>query len=340
MVSLEKPIWTLNGSESGFLIDWLAFTTREHEPDEVIDILGLKGMDWERANGLYRYEEGLYWQNIKILFGSKAEEMKGTVNVQMSGKGCRAYETFGACDWLGLFRLHQKGAIKATRIDPAFDDRDLVLNLFKLAEDTELLEEHEGKMRFARIVSEFKSAKVEHFLPDRRGMIILWGSRSSNTFFRIYDKAKQLKQHHMNWIRFEMQLRDLHAQNFINTAITDYNGNWQKHFMELLHKKVRVVHRPEGNHDTNIRRLPMAPYWLKFVGNMAKAKPYPKLPMEYGQENLQRYTIHQAGQAVEAYVEIVGLENYLKEIKNHRDHEPLDKKYQAVVDTANILSRK
>lgn len=86
--------------KNAILIDWLSFTTTEYSPNELIELLGMDKLLWENRSGFYGYRERLWCGSISIHFGG-SEKMG--VLVEMSGQGCRTFESVGDCDYNVLF---------------------------------------------------------------------------------------------------------------------------------------------------------------------------------------------------------------------------------------------
>ena len=100
--------------ENVFLIDWLTFVSYVDTVDDVKRLLGLDdpSIPWQTEvkfrNG---YPKQCYWNYITISYGAddetfyddpkKARSDMG-ICVNLSGQGCRAYETYGSNDWFSL----------------------------------------------------------------------------------------------------------------------------------------------------------------------------------------------------------------------------------------------
>lgn len=120
--------------ENIILYDWLTFTSHSDTPEKIIEFMGLDGIEFTNIHGFYGYNHRYYYSGISIHFGGR-EEMG--VCLEMSGEGCRVFETFGNGDWESLFkRLISSKDYNITRLDVAFDDHTGVLNITKLAKLT------------------------------------------------------------------------------------------------------------------------------------------------------------------------------------------------------------
>ena len=225
LAEIEQPV---------FLIDWLTFTDFLHTtPQEVMSFLGLPEdkipwvYDQKFRNG---YPEHYFWNNITISFGADNERWydnpaKARTNmgicVNMSGQGCRAFETEGG-DWLHLFKrfqgdipwaaVHESPVdfcrvfkkdrrFNVTRLDLAWDDHSDYLDIYRIKMDVE----------DRNYVS--KATYVDYTWSDDQkldiqGLSIGIGSKKSKVYVRIYDKAAERGYKDRHWVRCELQLRD------------------------------------------------------------------------------------------------------------------------------------
>ena len=115
------------------LIDYLTFTSKIHDRDCLINYLGLdnKNVMFESRPGLYMYNDRLIFNEINIMYNGRNDDMG--VCCQMSGQGCRAFESFGTGDFNSIFadvKYHfSENEMNITRIDLAYDDFDGVLDI-------------------------------------------------------------------------------------------------------------------------------------------------------------------------------------------------------------------
>lgn len=326
-------------NKSGFLIDYFTFSTKNYTLQGVLDLIGLnKPNIWEECRGKYLYEDGLYFESIKILFNGKTKDMEGSITCEMTGQGCRAFEEWGNGDFSSLFQEVNFGNINCTRIDPTFDEREEKLNLQTLIQDT-LTEDIEGN--FKNLVTDFKSASVNINRPKSKGDTLYLGSKQSECYYRIYDKAKERGFQDLHWIRLENQLRKDYAQNFVTATEREYNGDWTRLYLELLKKKVRYVEESQDRNDSNNRRWDTKDYWAEFLKDVEKAKPFIKPGMKYNKERLMKYVDLQAGNSVLTAMEILGgpqnLEAHLKE-ERQKQGKDMPEKYKYILKQEKLIS--
>ena len=130
-------------SENNKIIyDWLTFTTQLHTVEQCIYLLGLGQCEFLNLNhGMNGYKDAISFEGITIM--SNGKEGMG-VCVNMSGQGCRSFETYGTGDYDSLFSLilenhsfkFEDRFMNLTRLDIAYDDFDGLLDLDLLISET------------------------------------------------------------------------------------------------------------------------------------------------------------------------------------------------------------
>lgn len=190
--------------ENKIIYDWVSITSKIHSPDDFIRLLGLmdEGISWEKVKGAHGYRDRLYWGSISIHYNG-TEDMG--IWLEMSGQGCRSFESYGTGDFESLFAevLDNPEQMKVTRLDVAYDDLSGVLDIEEICRDTEAQE----------YVSSFRGWNVQR---GSEGSSVTLGSRSSEILIRIYDKAAERGfDDGRHWIRVEMQLRRERALSFL-----------------------------------------------------------------------------------------------------------------------------
>jgi len=225
----------LHEEKVSMLIDWLTVTFHHVEVAEVKELLGLGHLIWEdggfKQNG-YLMAESM--EGLTLSYGANHELMAHTVNLSISGSGCRYLEQTIE-SWQELLRSFieacQEGKRKLnfTRIDIAIDDKR------EESEETMSIGFILGKVRGGECVSRFRkiglkfSEKIKHPNEpvEEYEEVLTLGSRSSEVFFRIYDKRLEqlaklknaLKSRReelkaglpSRWIRFELEIKGNHA---------------------------------------------------------------------------------------------------------------------------------
>ncbi len=297
------------------LFDWLTFTCRYDSVNTVCDLLGLVHVTWEHMEkGRNGYRQRMCFENISILYDG-AENMG--ICVDMTGKGCRAFESYSTRGWSALFSDLLYGldeeSINVTRLDVAFDDHIGLLDIDRLRDDTD---EH-------MYVSRSRTWMVQY---GSQGTTIYHGSAKSNMYIRIYDKAAE-QGVDGHWIRVEMQMRDEIAVGYVR-GLDDRDAGTQ--FRGVLHNYLRYVVDPGT--DVNMSRWPMADYWETLLDGVAAVRVWSAPGLEYTIWRLQSYVIDQAGNALDCYLQIFGYEDLIRQlgkrcVKQVRKYEDLKRKY-------------
>ena len=295
--------------ENRIIYDYVTFSSQIHSPDDLIDILGLGGVAFDISNGFYGYRSRLFFCGISIHF----EGAPGMgVCVEMSGKGCRTFEEFGSGDYDTIFaivRQHQPHQeMKITRLDVAYDDFSGKLDLPTISRDTV-----DGYF-----ISRFRDWQV---IQGNKGGSVNHGSKSSNVYIRIYDKAMEQKIDQIHWVRVEIQLRKECAWGFIQLQdVID------KKFFGVLNEYLRYI--VESDSDSNRWRLPMVDYWADFVDYDDQVSIFAKPASDFNVAKLYEYITTQTSGACQTYIDMFGSDSFLSTIAAARKGKRLNPKYQ------------
>lgn len=294
------------------LIDWLTFTHKSLTVDSVIDFMELNSVDWVTRSGHYGYRQAKFYGGIWILFDG-ADGMG--ICVEMSGQGCRQFETSSKLPSLSDFAklIAKFPSFSITRLDVAYDDIDQegngLLDIRKI----------DRLARCDRYISKFgtKSGEWSGFHSDEGSksplaLSVYFGSAKSDCRFRIYDKSLERGGLGYHWVRFELQLRRSNAQSFL---LSDETVGFT--FFGVVNNYLRFI-VPDPN-DSNRRRWKSPQWWLDFLEHTQRVSLYSKKDIEYNLTRLQRYTIGQAGASTLTYIKCVGLEKFMKEIAEKGD---------------------
>lgn len=110
-------------SENIILVDWFAFTLHnDFSIDQVKDFLGLlSACKWLEISGHYGYKQALYSGGIWIMWDGYTDDMG--ICVEMSGQGCRQFETSSCKSFAQLFEevCADEEQFHVTRLDVAYD---------------------------------------------------------------------------------------------------------------------------------------------------------------------------------------------------------------------------
>lgn len=295
------------------LFDWLTFTSHIDEPSTMIEMLGLEACAFEEiGKGRNGYRQRLVFENISILYDG-AENMG--ICVDISGTGCRAFETYSTSTWEMLIHqlLDEPDGYHITRLDMAFDDHTGILDIDELRDDTD---DH-------NYVSRSRTWEVDY---GSAGTTIYHGSKKSNMLIRIYDKAAEQNLEDEHWVRVELQMRDEIATGFAQGLLQNPVG---VQFRGVLHNYLRYV-TPVP--DTNMSRWPMTDYWSCLLDDVERIRVWSAPGVDYDIWRLRNYIINQAGNALDCYLEIFGQEDLInalgkRAIRTSPKYERLKKKY-------------
>lgn len=314
-------MWVLHMTNDFIIYDYLTFTSKIHTVSDVVELLGLDNVKFENMNGFYGYKDKLFFDNISIMYNGRPGM---GVCVEMSGKGCRAFETYGTGDYDSIFALilrhysedADKRMMNITRLDIAYDDFSGVLDLPMLCRETQ-------KLNF---VSRFKDWQVIY---GNKGIAVNHGSKCSNVFVRIYDKRLEQNMQTVisHWVRCELQLRKECASGYlmlsgdINTRYFNVLNNYLRYVLEVV--------------QSNPSMSETAPYWLKFLQCAESKAVFHKPAQNYSFDKLFDYVNGQLSGAIQTYIDILGVEQFLKDINHSRKDKVLNPKYTSLKEQAD-----
>lgn len=294
--------------------DYLTFTSKIHNQLSIIELLGLQDVKFETLKGFYGYRDRLYYDGISIHFNGR-EDMG--VCVELSGHGCRAFEKYGSGDYDIIFNEildnysdnAEQRQMNITRIDIAYDDFIGVLDLDLLSSET-------VKGNF---VSRFKDWQV---IQGNKGAAVNHGSNKSNVYIRCYDKRleQNVQEKIEHWVRLELQIRKECALGFIRLR-----GQIEDKYFSVLNQYLRYIE--DSNNYSNKSMVPTADYWLKFIENMECRSIFCKPADNYSFDKLYTFVNSQLPGAINTYIDVVGVEQFLVDIYNSNKGKKLNPKY-------------
>lgn len=256
--------------------------------------MGLSSCPWQEIKGAHGYRDRKYFSSISVHYNGR-EDMG--VWVEMSGQGCRAFESVSRLGWPGLFSFISENGLKITRLDVAFDDHTGILHMRDIIEDTQ-----DGNF-----VS--RSDYWETVLSSK-GSTVQIGSPQSKVLVRIYDKARERHcEEGTHWNRVELQLRDDRAMQFTRLQLPIGEA-----FSGVLLNYLRYV-IPDGE-DSNRWRWPMQSYWLDMLEVLTPISIYTAPGLEYNVDRCREYVVNQAGNAIDCLIKIYGLNEFRTMIDN------------------------
>lgn len=253
--------------------------------------------------------------------------------VEMSGQGCRQFETSSCISFSQLFEkvIASAEQFHVTRLDVAYDDIDKtengkgLLDIFKIC-------------KFAytgRYISKFSKSHPEVDVDtDQHGNCVrahscYFGSPKSELRIRFYDKAQERGGLDYHWVRCELQLRRERAFAFLSLK-----ESWGDRFFGVLNNYLRFI--VPSKTDTNRRRAPSPAWWDNFLQSLDKISLYTPKGVDYNLTKLERYVFNQAGNSIETYIQCVGFMKF-REMLKHRDSF-LNANQQALIDEYNHIN--
>lgn len=307
------------------LYDWLSFTvpvdgayTSETglsviDGSAMINLLGMSGVQFFVSNGVNGYSKKLWFDGVNIHLPSASHS---EVWVEMSGSGCRAFETYGHGDWAFILNWALRYA-HFTRLDIAFDDHTGILDMQRLVDDS--------KDRL--YVTKARKHEIHYSWSDDDeflGLTIEHGSMKSDVFFRFYDKAAQLYRVGEHWIRLEMQLRNDRATSFVKL-----DGDLGSVFSSVLLNYCRYV--IPNDRDSNKWRWELQPYWVDLIGSCQPLKLAENKGVEYNFQSLDNFVIGQAGNSLRCFIQAFGVDYLLARLKETQPA-VMPEKYRALLE--------
>ena len=284
-----------------FLIDWFSASLLLDAGSswvDVLPILGLQNCNPESFNdgwGHHGYKKSRSNLGIRIYYDYIEDDnvISRRYWVEMSGRGCRTFETLSTKSFTDLFKLcvSDDPAVdpvfcRVSRIDLAFDmfDNPFIFDRVKSA-------------RASRsIVSLFGSSQLTEGelltpggdVPQYTVRTIYFGSIKSDIYMRLYDKKlEQLRNDVESWYRWEIVFKDKNAIELINTYLRDYyykSAPFGRMFYTYLNKYISVrVYNPN---DTNYRRWNIAPWWDTFTSSCTTIEKLSQKKIDYNMRHV------------------------------------------------------
>lgn len=299
------------------IYDWLTFTTKIHSLPDVVALLGLTDVKFENMRGRYCYQDRINYGGINIMFNGR-EDMG--ICVEMSGQGCRDFETYGNGEYQTIFDLIteswnadvQKREMNITRLDVAYDDYIGLLDLNYLMSAAQ-------KGDYTSRCSDIE------VIYSNKGCSVCHGSRlQSAVYIRIYDKKKERNRDDLNhWVRCELKLKDDSARGFIKLS-----DDIRKNYFDVLNNYLRYV--LPSNNTTNKCLVPTSPEWLRFIESWEKVSIFDKPGVNYNISNLDGYINNQLSGAISTYIDVVGVTSFLSNIRESQKGKKLNPKYERI----------
>ena len=303
------------------IYDWVSFSTRIHKPDEIMDLIGMRDCPWEILTSGNGYTHRHHFGGVSISFiDGDMSHVGGFYLLEMSGQGCRTFETYGNGNYDNLFMLvrNEQGKVRMaqdvrlTRLDVAFDDMSGLFNIDTICDKTRLQE-------FVSRIQRFES------IYGSKGNSVNFGSKGSNIFIRIYDKARERGfTDGRHWIRCELQLRKENACGFVNKL----PGNTLSGLYTGVLKNYLSFREPDLD-DSNKRRWDESSWWTAFLDNARAISVAEKPGVIYNLSACEKYVLTQPVGSIKTLIKIYGADEFIEMIRKAPN--PKNPKYRRLI---------
>lgn len=265
-----RPVAVIDTVPSGFKVDYVACTIPYSACADVMTVLGMltppsaAAEDWiAMPHGISGYTEGYLRGEIRVLYAGKPNM---GIHVILSGTACtQLTEEFHLNEhtWiLWLAALLGLGCNFA-RLDICKDDFSTTTGALSLDTMVKYLENghYVSRSREWEFEKRIKGSKQRRDSEKSREILRL-GSRTSNMFIRIYDKALQQNvSESFHWVRVECEFKNQKANELVQVLSDRGMGAMADILMTWLEFK----DPPSGSEDQKVSRWGAAAWWSDFV---------------------------------------------------------------------------
>lgn len=251
------------------LVDWLSFTVPQAFPFEVMDVLG---GEWRQAKSGFRGYPDSWTTNDGLRgigkIGSGVPSRPREVHVDLSGGVVSAWEPTHlrkVLQWVEHLQGH------VTRLDCALDDRGQCVPVQLVQEAFEAGQAVTRASKFDR-----RECRVVQ-TGESQGVTLYFGSPSSLTKLRVYDKRLEMKQKHRdNWqdygTRWELEFRHERADGCAKALLAAPDERWQEIVVGLLRSYIDFRETSREASSTDRARAPLLEWWEVLTGGFHKAR--------------------------------------------------------------------
>ena len=283
------------------LYDWFSLSSRADSPDSMLRYLQINddSVSFTENYGLYGYKNRLEYGGISIHYNHWSADTEGVL-LEMSGQGCRAFETYTDGDWDRLFSLalDTENGYNVTRLDIAYDDTDGLLDIAKIKTAAE-------KRNY---IARSKVGTITNSFDDELDAIsVMFGSKKSEYYVRFYDKAAERGGLNYHWVRAEQVLKHDLALAFLKLGNEMSIG---EKYAGILLNYLRFVKASAT--ESNKSRWVTEKWYQKFLGDCKRISLYTKKDVDYNMSRLEHYLQHQCGNSIETYIKCLGIDGLKK----------------------------
>ncbi|KKI85329.1 replication initiation factor domain-containing protein [Shouchella clausii] len=262
------------------MVDYIRVTFKTHDMDFILEhVVHLKKAYMrELQSGFYGYIGTFQLDAIKVFY-SKAGDNRGIL-VELSGKGCRQFESFLNArkkTWFDFFKDCIDHGGTFTRFDLALDDRKIYFPIPMLLE----------KVKNGEAISRFRKTDYNGSLDiesgTNGGTTLYFGSKKSEAYLCFYEKNyEQAAKYNQDvedigeWNRYELRLKNERAQTAIEVLIK--SQNLRDIALSIINNYLRFV---DAEEDVSRRHWKTSPFWEEFIGDVGKLRLYVKPEQDF-----------------------------------------------------------
>lgn len=297
--------------KNAYLIDWLTFSVKCHTVNEILSFLQIDEIIpmLECTKGYWRYEHCISYGKLSILYGGT----NNSITVNMSGQGCRTFETYSKLSWHELlyYACYEPGN-NITRFDMAFDSFDKKLKLDKVERiATKNINALRNNEKTTNLRTKFEYIDVHN---TTKGLTVYFGSNSSDIQIMMYDKARERGyeiEDKLDWKRTEIQLRNENAQLYVQNILKG-ELSYGEIFSITLNNYLAFINED----DINKSRCTLLSWWEKYLETTKRIKIFERKNIDYNLPKLEKFLNHNCSSSIKTYYEIYGQKGIDDIIKN------------------------
>ncbi|MBT2652766.1 replication initiation factor domain-containing protein [Oceanobacillus sp. ISL-73] len=269
-------------------IDYLRVSFKTHDVDLILNkVVHIKKEFMQhKESGFYGYVGTYQLDNIKVFY-SHGLDNRGIL-VEMSGKGCRQFESFLEArkkTWYDFFQdcIDHQG--KFPRLDVAIDDRKTYFDIPMALE----------KVKNGEAISRFRKSDYNGSLNIEDGgylgTTIYFGSKQSEVYLCFYQKNyEQAHKYHTDveeygeWNRYELRIKNDRAHKAILEMLK--TKNLLVIAKGIMNNYLRFV---EKENSEERRHWKTSLFWKEFIGDVGKLKLYTDPSEDFYQKSKEWY---------------------------------------------------
>lgn len=259
-------------------VDYLRFTIPSINAESVIKLF--KGTFRESCTGKYGYTRSWFLENadrgqLAIYTGKKQAPREVHVDITGGITGGWSYEFIQS---VVRFVRDHKG--KVGRLDIAFDDTESEVSV-------SMVEQAVRRGQAVKRSKQWQKIEKGDDSNESTGHTLYLGSRQSDTFLRVYDKAKQLRAQGRDcagpWVRWELEIKCHRAEQcgLVVGAIDE--AEFRAFAVGLLRSAVDFRDTTYEAEAWERYRAPLLPWWEALTAHFAKAR----LAVQKVQKNIE-----------------------------------------------------